>query len=119
MPASELCDSIDAFATLVHHLAPGLRNGPDLPRMRTDGFARLQWCILPQHDDLGADVDAGKQVNDILVGHADTTGRDEFADGRGIVGAVNTVLAGAEIHGACPERVAGTARDETRQVRLA
>src|SRR4029450_11291866 len=42
-----------------------------------------------------------------------------LSDRRGIVGAVNAVLAGAEIHRPRAERVAGTAGHEARQIGLA
>ena len=75
--------------------------------------------ILRQHHDPGADIDAAEQVGDVFIGQADAARGNELADGRGIVGAVNAVFAGAKIHRARAERVAGTAGHETRQIRLA
>src|SRR6201999_3895180 len=56
---------------------------------------------------------------DVFVGEADATRRDELAYGGGIVGAVNAVFTGAEIHRARAERIAGAAGDEARQIGLA
>ena len=74
---------------------------------------------LRQHHHLGADGDAAEQVGDVFIGQANAARGDELADGRGIVGAVNPVDAGAEIHGARAERIAGAARHEARQIGLA
>src|SRR5439155_11194816 len=75
--------------------------------------------VLRQHHDPGADIDPAEQIDDVLIGQADATRRDEFPDRRGIVGAVNAVLAGAEIHRPRTERIAGTAGHEARQIGLA
>ncbi len=75
--------------------------------------------VLRQHHDLGADIDPAEQIGDVLIGQADAARRDELADRRGIVGAVDAVLAGAEIHRARAERVARAAGHEARQIGLA
>src|SRR5664279_553242 len=76
-------------------------------------------CILRQHHDPGADLDAAEQVGDVFIGQADAAAGDKFADRRGIVGAMNAIFAGAEIHRAGAERIAGAARHKARQIRLA
>src|SRR5262249_506813 len=70
-----------------------------------------------QHHDLGADLDAVIEVDDVLVGHADASGCRAAADGRGSVGAVDAVETTAEIHGARARRIGRAARHETRQIR--
>ena len=75
--------------------------------------------ILRQHHDLGADVDAAEQIGDVFIGQANAAAGNELADRRGIVGAVNAVVAGAQIHRARAQRIAGTARHEAREIRLA
>src|SRR3984893_14654003 len=62
-----------------------------------------------QHDHLGADVDAGVEVGDVVIGQADAAGGDVLADGVGGVGAVDAVDGATEIHGAGAKRVAGAA----------
>src|SRR5207237_4646875 len=64
-------------------------------------------------------IDSAEEIADVLIGQADAARRHELADRRGIIGAVDAILAGAEIHGARAERVAGTAGHEARQIRLA
>src|SRR5262249_21190908 len=78
-----------------HHRLPARRQRS---HGRTRRTARLQWRALRQHYDLGADINAAEQVGHVFIGQANAARRDELADGRGIVGAVNAVLAGAEIH---------------------
>src|SRR4029453_16248292 len=75
---------------------------------------RLKRRALRQHHHPGADIDAAEQVDHVLIGQADAAGRDELADGCGIVGAVDAVLAGTEIDRAGAERIAGAAGHETR-----
>ena len=75
--------------------------------------------MLRQHHNPGPDVDAAEQVLDVLIGQADAAAGDEFADRRRIIGAMNAILAGAEIHGARAQRIAGAARHEARQIGLA
>src|ERR1019366_6806383 len=67
----------------------------------------------------GADIDAAEQVGDVFIGQADAAAGNELPDRRGIVGAMNAVSAGAEIHGARAKRIPRAARHETRQIRLA
>src|SRR3954451_22862081 len=57
------------------------------------------------HDDLGADIDAAVEIDDVLVAHADAARGDVGADGPGFVGAVDTVKRRAEIHRARAERI--------------
>src|SRR4051812_4067189 len=71
------------------------------------------------HHDLGAEVDAAVQVDDVLVAHADAARGDVGADGPGLVGAVNTVERRAEIHRARAERIFRAAFHVPRQVRTA
>ena len=71
-----------------------------------------------QHDHAGADLDAVEQVRDILVQHADAARGDELADRRGLVGAVDAIDGGAEIHRARAQRIARAAGHEARQIRL-
>ncbi len=44
-----------------------------------------------KHNDAGADLHAVEQVRDILVQHADAARRDELADRRGLVGAMDAI----------------------------
>ena len=81
--------------------------------------ARLQRRVLRQHHDPGADIDAAEEIGDVLIGQANAAGGNELADGGGIVGAVDAVFAGAEIHRARAERIARAAGDEARQIGLA
>ena len=71
------------------------------------------------HDDAGADLGALEQVGDVLVQHADAARRDELADRRGLVGAVDAVDGRTEIHRAGAQRIAGAAGHEARQIGLA
>src|SRR5882672_528630 len=64
------------------------------------------------HDHTGSDLRAVKQVGDVLIQHADAARRHEFADRRWLVGAVDAVHGGTEIHGAGAERIAN--RKSTR-----
>ncbi len=59
-----------------------------------------------------------EEVADVLIQHADAARRHELADCRGLIGAVNAIHGGAEIHGAGAKRVAGTASHEARQIGL-
>src|SRR5581483_878893 len=45
------------------------------------------------------------EVDDILVAHPDAAGGDVGADGPGLVGSVDAIERGAEIHRARPERI--------------
>src|SRR5262249_12743851 len=65
------------------------------------------------------DVDPVEQVADVLIGQPDASRRDELADRGRIVGAVDAIFAGAEIHRPRAERIAGAAGHEARQIRLA
>src|SRR6185437_15120241 len=69
-----------------------------------------------QHDHPGADVDAGIEIGDVLIGEADAAGRDMRADRLRRVGAVNAIDGAAEIHRARAERVAGAAGHVARQI---
>ena len=79
---------------------------------------RLQFRLLPD-DDLGADRNALVQVGNVGIDQPETAGRNSGADGVGPVGAVNAIHGGAEIHRPRPERIAGPAGHEARQIRLA
>src|SRR6202007_2867940 len=71
------------------------------------------------YDHAGADLDAIKEIADVFVQHADAARRDELADRRRLIGAVDTVDRIAEIHRTRAQRVAGTAGHEARQIGLA
>ena len=72
-----------------------------------------------KHHHAGADLDAVEQVGDILVQHADAARGDELADRRGLVGAMDPIDGGTEIHRARAQRIAGAAGHEARQIGLA
>ena len=98
----------------------GLRSdGGSTGRRRGGCGRRSRRRAARNHDDAGADLDAFEQVGDVLVQHADAARRDELADRRGLVGAVDAVDGRAEIHRAGAERVAGAAGHEARQIGLA
>src|SRR5205807_208259 len=66
--------------------------------------------------DRGSDPHAIVEVDDILVGHPETTRRNRLADGLRLVGAVDAVHAGAEIDRAGPERIVDAAAHVARQI---
>src|SRR5207248_11618068 len=72
-----------------------------------------------EHDDDGVDLDAAVEIDRVLIGHADTAGRDRLADIFRLVGAVNTVqrvlVAGIKVHTAGAHRIVRTAGDKGRQ----
>src|SRR5690606_19459397 len=68
------------------------------------------------HHDGGTNRDAIIEVLDVLIGHAETTGRDRLADRLRLVGAVDPVQRRAEIHRASAERVLDAAGHVTRQI---
>src|SRR6476659_9928471 len=78
----------------------------------------LQFRLLPD-DDLGADGYAFVEVGDVAIDQPEAAGGDGGADRVGPVGAVNAIHRGAEIHCSRPQRVAGTAGHEARQIGLA
>src|SRR6476660_3225442 len=80
--------------------------------------SRLQFRLLPD-DDLGADRNALIEVGNVGVDQPEAAGRNRGAERVGPVGAVNAIYGGAEIHRPRPERVAGTAGHEARQIGLA
>ncbi|MEA2818447.1 MAG: hypothetical protein QOJ86_451, partial [Bradyrhizobium sp.] len=80
------------------------------------GGAGLIKALRSEHDDLGADIDAAVQVDHVLIAHPDTARRDVGADGPWLVGAVDAIERGAEIHGASAERVLRAAFHVPRQV---
>ena len=71
-----------------------------------------------QHDHTGADLHTAVEILDVLVDQTNASRRYERADGRGLIGAVNTIQRLAEIERACAERIARSARHEPRQIRL-
>src|SRR5690242_9993330 len=82
------------------------------------------WCgsrrgrRAAEHDHARADVDAAIKVFDVRIGQPDAARRNEVADGRGLIGAVNAIHGVAEIERARAERVAFAAGHEARQIRL-
>src|SRR5882672_7338412 len=68
------------------------------------------------HHDLGADLDAAVEVDDVLIAHADAARGHLRADGPGLVRAVDAVERRAEIHRARAERIFRTAGHVARQV---
>ena len=71
------------------------------------------------HHHAGADLGAFEQIGHVVVQHADAARRDELADRRRLVGAVDAIDGRTEIHRAGAERVAGAAGHEARQIGLA
>src|SRR4051812_32545934 len=69
-----------------------------------------------QHDHPGADIDAAVEVDDVLIAHADAARGYVGADRPGLVGAVDAIERGAEIHRARPERILRTAFHVPRQI---
>src|SRR3954451_18094013 len=95
--------SIDRDGTADHGLSAwvprqGQRTRPRRRRPDRGHSARLQSRGLRQHNHLGADVDTAGEGGDVSISQANAPRGDELADGRGIIGAVDTKLAGAEIH---------------------
>src|SRR3954469_5949853 len=72
-------------------------------KILAEDAAEIGAAVHRQHDYFGADIDAGIQVRDVLVGEADAAGRYPGADGAGRVGTVDAVDCAAEIHGAGAE----------------
>src|ERR1700726_2711552 len=72
-------------------------------------------AVHRQYDHLGADIDAGIKVGDVIIGQADATGRNMGADGPRRLGAVDAIDCAAEIHGPRAERLAGPAGLLARQ----
>src|SRR4029077_4139638 len=87
-------------------------------RLKRRRALRLQFWLLPD-DDLGADRNALVKVGNVGVDQPETARRHSRTDGVGPVGAVNAIHGGAEIHCPRPERVAGSAGHEARQIGLA
>jgi hypothetical protein len=79
-------------------------------------------CCLPlarQHHHARANLDAGVQVRDVLVGEPDAARGDEGPDSGRLIGAVNAINGVAKIKRARAERVTIAAGHEARKVRLA
>ena len=68
------------------------------------------------HDDPGADIDAAIEVDHVLVAHPDAAGRHVGADRPGLVGAVDAIERGSQIHRARAERILRTAFHVPRQI---
>src|SRR3954452_16186337 len=95
----------------------GAQGTASLPRRSVRCGAELRTALgHRQHHDFGADINAGVEIGDVVIGQADATGRDVLADGIGCVGAVDAVDGAAEIHGAGAKRVAGAAGHLARQI---
>ncbi len=66
---------------------------------------------VSENNDAGTDGDLFVELDDFLIQHADTSGRDGTADGTGIIGAMNTVqsvpIALVEIESAGAQRIVG------------
>src|SRR3569833_3014110 len=88
-------------------------------RPATGAAAGLHGRILRQHDDAGADGDAAEQVADVFIGQPDASRRNELADRAGIIGAVNAILAGAQVHRARSKGITGPTGHEAWQIGLA
>src|SRR6266404_842406 len=73
-------------------------------------------AALVLHDHRGADGDAAIEIGDVLIGHAEAAGGYRLADGFGLVGTVDAIKRGAQIHGPRPERVVDAAGHVARQV---
>src|SRR6202021_2170062 len=71
------------------------------------------------HGPGGTDLYAVEKVRDVLVQHADTARRDELADRRRLVGAVDAIDGAAEIHRTRAQGIARTTGHEARQIGLA
>src|SRR5579863_8330749 len=84
----------------------GLCSG-DLPRTR-----------VGENNYFGSDTDAAVKIFHVLVAQTDAATRHVLADRARIVGAVDAVIGVAQIHGASAERIARTAADPARQIRL-
>src|SRR6202521_2063912 len=78
----------------------------DPPRTeRTGSPTSAEPWRLARHDDWGAEVSALEQVGRVGVMHAEAAARGGAADGIGRVGAVDAILAPAQVHGADAERI--------------
>src|SRR5258707_3850389 len=73
-------------------------------------------AIKSDDDDPRADIDAAVQVDHILIAHPDAARRDVGADGPGLVGAVDAIQRGSQIHRARAERILRTAFHVPRQI---
>src|SRR6476619_1962148 len=91
---------------------------PKNPAMTVLPRARSDFRTLPD-DHLGAHRNAVVEIGDIRVGQPETARRHRGADGLRLVGAVNAIDRGAEIHRAGAERIARPAGHPARQIRLA
>src|SRR6476620_4073553 len=91
---------------------------PKNPAMTVLPAPRSDFRPLPDNH-LGADRNAVVEIGHIRVGQAEAARRHRGADGLRLVGAVNAIDRGAEIHGAGAERIARPAGHPARQIRLA
>src|SRR5712672_2818589 len=109
-----LCGIIQAYrgAPICH-----LGSRPPERTARFHNRADLQRRLLPHHD-LGADRDPAIQVNDVGVREPVASGENGVPDRLRLVGAMDPI-GGAEKHGARTQRIARTALEGSRQLRLA
>src|SRR5260370_36754786 len=76
----------------------------------------VRGAALVSHDHRGADGDAAIEIGDVVIGHAEAAGGYRLADGLRLVGTVDAVERGNQVHGPRPERVVDAAGHVARQV---
>src|ERR1019366_3813036 len=86
-------------------------------RSNSSGRFDFQGTADSDDDDPCEDIDAAVKVDHVLVAHPDAAGRHVGADGPGLVGAVDAIERGSQIHRARAERILRTAFHVPRQIR--
>src|SRR6266851_4426045 len=76
----------------------------------------VRGAALVFHDHGGADGDATIEIGDVVIGHAEAAGGYRLADRLRLVGTVDAVKRGAQIHGPRSERIVDAAGHVARQV---
>ena len=87
-----------------------------LDELAGKGLTRYDLNIA--HDHRRADRNAIVEIDHVLVGQPEASGRHRLADGLGLVRAVDPVERRSEIERACAERIVGPARHVARQAGL-
>src|SRR5262249_39757636 len=85
---------------------------------RADPDGRTCGHPARHHHNARANVNTGVEVDDVSVGQPYAAGGHERANGRWLIGAMETVRGIAEIKRACAERIAWATGHETRQIGL-
>jgi hypothetical protein len=111
LPSRGANHSTTVFCRRREGLSASARN----PALRRPRYGRR----TGQDDHARPDTNAVVEVFHIFVGEANAARGHEMADGRRLIGAVDTIDRVPEVESARPERVAFAAGRKTRQVRLA